>query len=368
MNQPSFTIGVEEEYFVLDAETRALRPRGEQVLRAARPELGERVEPELNLAQIETSTPVSRTLDEIREHLVRLRSTLMAAAGESDSHIVALGTHPFSDWFGQQITPKKRYEELDETYQQLAWEQLVCGCHVHVAVEDPELAIQVMNHVRPWLPTLRALTTNSPFWQGVDTGYSSYRMSLFDRWPTAGTPPLLTNRAAYDDIVASLVSTDTMEDATKLYWDVRPSLHYPTLEFRVADVCLTVDEAVMLTGLARSLVRTSVAAIERGGQPVGATRDLLRAARWRASRFGVDGTLIDVHARVAKPAADVVDDLLGHLETDLRAHDEWPLVAAATQMVLTRGPGSARQRAALAAGGDFSSVVEAAVKETVAAV
>ena len=368
MTQPSFTIGVEEEYFVLDAETRALRPRGDQVLHAARPELGLRVEAELNLAQIETSTPVSRTLGEIREHLFRLRSSLMAAATESDSRIVALGTHPFSEWFGQQITPQRRYEELDETYQQLAWEQLVCGCHVHVAVEDPELAIQVMNHVRPWLPILRALTTNSPFWQGVDTGYSSYRMSLFDRWPTAGTPPLLADRAAYDDIVASLVSTDTMEDASKLYWDVRPSLRYPTLEFRVADVCLTVDEAVMLTGLARSLVRTSVAAIERGARPLGVTQDLLRAARWRASRFGVDGTLIDVHARVAKPAADVVNDLLGHLEPDLRDHDEWQVVVPVTETVLTGGPGSARQRAALAAGGDLASVVEAAVRETVAAV
>ena len=366
MTQPTFTIGVEEEYFVLDAQTRALRPRGEDVLLAARPELGDRVEPEMNLAQVETSTPVSRSLEEIGSHLCRLRGTLMAAAGESGSHIVALGTHPFSEWFGQQITPKKRYEELDATYQQLAWEQLVCGCHVHVAVEDPEVAIQVMNHVRPWLPTLRALTTNSPFWQGLDTGYSSYRMSLFDRWPTAGTPPLLDDRAAYDDIIASLVSTDTIPDASKLYWDLRPSLRYPTLEFRVADVCLTVDEAVMLAGLARALVRTSVAAIDRGTPPPRPTQDLLRAARWRASRYGVDVTLVDVHRRLARPAPDVVADLLHHLEADLREHGEWAAVAPVVNTVLSRGPGSARQRAALAAGGDLASVVDAAVKETMA--
>lgn len=364
MAPPSFTIGVEEEYFVVDADTRALRPRGDQVLSAARPQLGQLVEPEMNRAQVETSTPVSDTLDEIETHLRRLRGALMAAAEESDSHIVALGTHPFSEWLGQQTTPKRRYEELDDTYQQLAWEQLVCGCHVHVAVDDAEMAIQVMNHTRPWLPVLRALTTNSPFWQGVDTGYASYRMTLFDRWPTAGTPPLLAGRAAYDDIVASLVSTDTIPDASKLYWDVRPSVQYPTLEFRVADVCLTVDEAVMIAGLVRALVRTSAAAIERGMPPAEPTQDLLRAARWRASRFGVDDTLVDVHARTARPADEVVGLLLGHIEDDLRDHDEWDAVIPVAKAVVARGPGSSRQRAALAAGGDFTSVVDAAVKET----
>ena len=367
MSEPALTIGVEEEYFLVDAETRALRPRAESVLELAQLEVGERVEPELNLAQVESSTPVCTTLEQVHLEVCRLRTALCEAATATGSRVAALGTHPFSQWLGQQITPKERYEQLEVDYAQLAWEQLVCGCHVHVGMDDPELAIAVMNHVRPHLPTLRALTTNSPFWQGIDTGYASFRMSIFDRWPTTGAPPLLTDRAHYDDLVASLVASDTIPDATKLYWDVRPSEHYPTLEFRVADVCLTVDETVMLTGLVRALVRTAVAAVE-GGRPAPApSPELLRAARWRASRHGMADTLVDVCARTARPAADIVNDLLARLRDDLAEHDEWDVVDRTIKTVLTHGTGSERQRDALRAG-DFRTVVDMAVIETTGAV
>ena len=362
-----FTIGVEEEYFVVDAESRELRPRAEGVLEIAREEVGERVEPELNLAQVESSTPVCTTLSEIHEHICRLRTTLMHAAEARGSKIAAIGTHPFSQWLGQQITPKERYEQLEVDYAQLAWEQLVCGCHVHVGIDDPELAIQVMNHVRPHLPALRALTTNSPFWLGIDTGYASYRMTIFDRWPTTGCPPVLRDRAEYDDLVGSLVETKTIPDATKLYWDVRPSVHYPTLEFRVADVCLTVDEAVMLAGLVRSLVRTAVSDIEAGKQFPAPSQELLRAARWRASRYGVEESLIDVCGRVTRPAAAVVKELLDQLREDLMAHDEWHVVEAAVKSVLASGAGSTRQREALRDGG-LRAVVDMATAQTVESV
>lgn len=367
MTEPALTIGVEEEYFLVDAQTLELRPRAEVVLEAARQEAGDRVEPELNLAQVESSTPVCTTLREVHEHLCGLRTTLMAAARENDSRIAAIGTHPFSQWMGQQITPKARYRELDTTYQQLAWEQLVCGCHVHVGIDDPELAIQVMNHVRPDLATLRALTTNSPFWQGVDTGYASYRMSIFDRWPTTGAPPMLQDRPAYDALVASLVSTGTIPDSSKLYWDVRPSLRYPTLEFRVADVCLTVDEAVMLAGLVRALVRRAVSDVNADRPPCVPSPELLRAARWRAARYGLDAELVDVRRKTARPAAEVVGELLASVREDLQEHDEWDVVAPSIDAVLDRGSGSSRQRAALETGG-FRGAVELAVRETVAAV
>jgi carboxylate-amine ligase len=361
----AFTIGVEEEYFLVDAETRELRPRAAAVLEVAQRKLGERVEPELNLAQVESSTPVCATLDEVRTELCRLRVGLMRAAETNGSRIAAIGTHPFSDWVGQQITPKDRYRALDIAYKQLAWEQLVCGCHVHVGIDDPELAIKVLSHVRPWLATLRALTTNSPYWQGIDTGYASFRMTVFDRWPTAGVPPRLEDRAAYDALVAALVATDTMEDASRLYWDVRPSLHYPTLEFRVADVCLTVDEAVLLTALVRALVRVSVDAIEAGEPAPRPTRDLLNAARWRAARYGLDGTLVDVERAVAVPAADAVESLLDAVRQDLARHGEWDAVAPLLADVLQHGSGATRQRAILDGGGDVRDVVDFAVEQTV---
>lgn len=364
MQGAPLTMGVEEEYFVVDAATHALRPRAEGILAVARQDAGERVEPELHLCQVECSTPVSTTLTQISEHLCRLRTTLMDAARETDSRIVAVGTHPFSDWLGQQITPKQRYTELDAEYQQLAWEQLVCGCHVHVGIDDPELAISVMNHVRPYLSTLRAVTTNSPFWQGIDTGYASYRLTIFDRWPTAGMPPLLKGRRQYDDIVESLVETGSIADASKLYWDVRPSLRYPTLEFRVADVCLTVDETVMLAGLVRALVRMALRDIEAGRRAPAPNYELLRAARWRAARYGTAGDLVDVCRRVALPAHDVVNDLLKMVHDDLVEHDEWEQVGPVLATVVERGPGSTRQRDAVGAGG-LNDVVDFAVAETV---
>jgi glutamate---cysteine ligase / carboxylate-amine ligase len=166
----TLTLGVEEEFFIVDAGTRELRPRAERILETARSALGGQVELEINLAQIETATPVCADLGELADHLQRLRRGLHDAAARHDSEIAAIGTHPFSDWLGQQIAPKRRYQELEDDGRRIAWEQLICGCHVHVGVPDRDLAIRVMDRVRPWLPVLRAMTTSSPFWEGLDTG------------------------------------------------------------------------------------------------------------------------------------------------------------------------------------------------------
>ena len=168
-----FTVGVEEEYLIVDGGSRELRPWAEAVLPAARQALGDQVQPELSLSQIEVETGVCHTLDEVRGDLVRLRAEVLAAAEEAGSLVIASGTHPFSDWRDQAITPKDRYLELDRDFRLLAWEQLISGCHVHVGVEDPEDVIAVMDRCRPWLPTLLALSANSPFWEGVDSGYAS---------------------------------------------------------------------------------------------------------------------------------------------------------------------------------------------------
>lgn len=363
-SRPSFTVGVEEEYLLVDAATGDLRPRAPAVLPGASEALGDQVQPELSMSQIEVGTAVCHTLDEVRAELVRLRAEVIDAAAQAGSLVVASGSHPFGDWRTQATTPKGRYLELNHTFRLLAWELLICGCHVHVCVEDPEDAIRVIDRCRPWLPTLLALTGNSPFWQATDSGYCSYRTQIFDRIPVAGAPPALGSRSEYDRLVEELTATGSMADATRLYWDVRPSARFPTVEFRISDVCLTVDEAIMVTGLIRSLVRTChVQAV--AGDPVPPVRaEVLRSARWRAARDGLGGDLFDLNAGQAKPAADVVDALLTFLRPDLEDAGEWDEVSTLVTQTLARGTGAARQRDVFQRTGSLMDVVHWLAAET----
>ena len=359
-----FTIGIEEEYLLVDRETLALRPRGERVHDAAEPDLGEQVALELNLSQLEVGTAVCDTLADARDELVRLRTSVISAAADEDTAVVASGTHPFSEWLGQVTTPKPRYERLEDDYQQLAREQLICGCHVHVCIPDAEEAIQILNSVRPWLSVLMALSANSPFWQGVDTGYSSYRGQLFGRWPLCGTPAYMTSRAAFDRLVEELIAVGAMPEPSFLYWDARPSSRYRTLEFRVADVCQTVDEAVMVAALARSLCRTAAAELAQGITPERHHRELLDAARWTACRYGLEGDLINPRERTRRPAAEMVDRLLDHLRVDLENHHEWDEVSGMVAWVLREGNGAQRQRRLVEEGNDTRALTRFLVEAT----
>jgi glutamate---cysteine ligase / carboxylate-amine ligase len=359
------TLGIEEEFQLVDAETYALRPRAEAVLEHSRPVLGEEVCAELNLSQIEIGTPVCHSLDEAASHLRRLRRAVDGAARATGSRLLATGTHPFTEWIGQAITPGERYDGLERQYQQLAREQLVCGCHVHVGVDDREMAVEVVDRAAPELATLIALTANSPFWQGVDTGYASYRAELFGRWPTAGPPSFLGSRAEYDRVVRELVATGTIADASFLYWDARPSTQFETVEFRVADVCSSVDEAVMVAGLVRAVTRRCLRQV-REEEPAPRPRyELLEAARWRAARFGLDDTLVDVSGAVARPAADVVRQLLDTLRPDLEDTGDWELIHELVDRTLTVGNGATRQREIYRRTGDLREVVRVAAAETI---
>jgi carboxylate-amine ligase len=300
----------------------------------------------------------------VRAELVRLRREVSAAAARQGNWIGAAATHPFSHWADQQITPKARYIGIAQDYQQLAREQLIFGCHVHVGIHDREAAIQVMNRARPWLAVMLALAANSPFWLGADTGYSSFRTEIWRRWPMSGTPQVFRSRAEFDALVQSLVSTGSIEDGTKIYWDVRPSARFETLEFRVADVCLTVDEAVLTAGLARALARTCHAQA-LGDEPVSHARpELLRAAKWRAARYGLDADLIDVEEASARPAREVVWKLLSFLRPALEEHDEWDEINALAREAMERGNGAARQREVYARNGSLEEVVDFIVSET----
>lgn len=363
-NAESFTIGVEEEYQIINRDTRELQPRGARILLGAQATVGDRVTPELYLSQIEIGTHVCQTLADLRAELVHLRRELIAAAEEQGSLIAAAGTHPFSHWIDQQITPKARYIEIAQDYQQLAREQLIFGCHVHVGISDREAAIQVMNRARPWLAVLLALAANSPFWLGTDTGYSSFRTEIWRRWPMAGTPQVFRSRAEFDALVESLVATGSIEDGTKIYWDVRPSARFETLEFRVADVCMTVDEAVMTASLVRALARTCYAEASREEEVQFVRPELLRAAKWRAARYGLDADLIDVEAGRATPARELVEKFLNYVRPSLEEQGEWEETSATAREIIERGSGAARQREVYARNGSLEDVVDSIVEET----
>jgi carboxylate-amine ligase len=364
MSEHGFTFGVEEEYQIVDPATRELKARAHRILPEAREAVGDRVQPELYLSQIEIGTPVCRTLAELREALVHLRREVAAAAESEATRIAAAGTHPFSHWEQQRLTPKDRYLDIAKDYAQLAREQLIFGCHVHVGMPSREAGIQVMNRVRPWLPTLLALAANSPFWLGVDTGYASFRTEIWRRWPMSGTPQLFASRDEYDALVASLVETGAITDASKIYWDVRPSAKYETIEFRVADVCLTVDEAVLVAALCRALARRCHAEAERDAPVPDARPELIRAAKWRAARFGLDEELIDVVGRRAAPAWQVVERLLDFVRDELEAAGEWDEVAEIARTTLFRGNGASRQRDVHRERGSLEDVVDFVVAET----
>jgi glutamate---cysteine ligase / carboxylate-amine ligase len=354
-----FGFGIEEEHQILDPGSGELRSEIERLLPMVQARLGDRAQPELYQAQIETATDVCESLADARAELIRLRSALLEAAGRLGVAIATAGTHPFSDWRSQRITRKARYQRLLADYQQVAREQVLFGCHVHVGIPDPESAVQTMNRVRAWLPTILALTANSPFWLGADTGYASYRAEVWLRWPSAGMPPTLSGRAEYDALVSGLVGSGSIRDATKVYWDVRPSTRYPTLEFRITDACTSVDEALMVAGLSRALARACCEAAWRDDPPALPPVTLLRAAKWQAARFGLEGQLVDPTTGEVVPVPAMARRLLAFLRPVLEDEGDWEEVGELLERVLTDGNGAIRQRRALARSGGFPAVIEA---------
>jgi len=354
------TLGVEEEFFLVDARTG---------LPAARPpgllETVPGAEPELQRWQVETNTRVCADLATVRAELVRLRRDLVTAAEGAGCRLLATATHPLATRAHQDITPKARYRRMEDRFAQLARDQLVCGCHVHVGVADRELAVLAMAHLRPWLHLLLALSANSPFWMGADTGYASYRTQMWSRWPSAGPPAPFASAAEYDATVSALVGSGVVLDRAMVYFDVRPSAHVDTLEFRVADVCLTVDDAVLLAGLSRALVTTALAAVRDGAPPPELRTELVRAAHWRASRSGLGEELVDLAIGRPVPPEVAMAGLLRHVTPALEAAGDLDEVHALLDRTLACGTGADRQRAAHR--GDLAEVVDLLARATVPA-
>ena len=339
-----YTLGVEEEYQILDPISYDLSSSAPQLLQEAQKTLGDAVQYEMLLSQIETATPVCQTLTEVRAALTHLRSHLITAANMCGVHIAASGTHPFARWQNQQFSPGERYHSIKQNYRQLAYEQSIFGCHVHVGLDNREEAVQVMNHARVWLAPLLALTGNSPFFAGFDTGYASYRTEIWARWPFSGPPQLFSSLAEHDALVEALTIPGSMDNAREVYWDMRLSSRFNTLEVRLIDVCLTIDEAVMIAGLIRALIQTCHQSVLRGEPYPSVRQEIVRAAHWRAARYGLDADLLNPHTGQAIAARSLIDNLLAFVRPALESQDDWEAIAALVATLLQQGTGAARQR------------------------
>ncbi len=363
---PEYTLGVEEEYQIVDPKTRELLAQGGRAVqqRAQRSTVGEEVVPELLTAQIEAVSPVCRTLAEVRAEVLRLRREVNAAAAKEGAQIAAASTHPFSDWRDQRITPKERYKGIVESYQRLARQQAAFGFHVHVGLADREAAIRVMNRLRLWLAPMLALSANSPFWLGEDSGYASYRTQVWGRMPVSGPPGIFDSKAEHDELIDALVASGAVADSTKVYWDIRLPEDLDTIEVRVLDVCSRADEAVMMAGLTRAVVRTCYERAEREEPYPKPRPELLRAAHWLASRHGLDAKLLDPEAGQAAPAREIIEKLLTFARPALEEGGDWEEISALVHETLEHGNGANRQRRTYEKAGRLEDVVDMLVKET----
>ncbi|MGQ7297860.1 glutamate--cysteine ligase [Quadrisphaera sp. KR29] len=358
----ALTLGAEEELHLIDLETLQLSARAPQVL-SRLPREG--YSAEIQRTTVETNTAVVDGLDGLRAELLRLRAQLVEVAGREGLGVAAVGTAPRSTPPDFELTATGRYGRMQEQYRLLVDEQLICGTQVHVGVADRDLAVDIAQRIAPDLPALLALSASSPYWNGQDTGYASIRTTVWQRWPTAGSTGPLASAAAYDALLADLIGSGVIADAKMAYFDVRPSAHAPTLELRVCDACPLVDDAVLVAGLFRALVREAELSVERGVVRRDRPVPLHRAAIWQAARGGLRGRLLDrsEHPRPV-PAADVVRALVERLAPVLAELGDEEQVRALAERALARGNSADRQRAALAETGDLDDVVRLVVEET----
>ncbi|MEK2475271.1 carboxylate-amine ligase [Streptomyces noursei] len=358
---PIPTLGVEEEFFLADRATRATVARAPDVIARARKSFGEYIGAELFTTTVETRTPPVSTLDDLRQQLRALRAVLVAAAAEADCLVVASGTPviPFPD--PPEIADNARYRHMADYYAPLVVGDRntgVCACHVHVAVAGREEAVQLCNHLRPWLPTLQALAANSPFQDGRDSGFAGWRTLHFGRWPHSGPTPPFQDAAAYDALVDTLVASGMLLDRKLVYWHARPSERWPTVEVRVPDVNADLDTVVFLASLTRALASVLLVDVRRGRPAPDIHDALLRAAHWRAARDGVSGSGLDLATGRLRPAAELAVDLIGRAAPALEEAGELPFVRQMWQRLHRSGGGAERQRAAYRRRGDLRDVVD----------
>ncbi|WP_113704128.1 carboxylate-amine ligase [Nonomuraea lactucae] len=356
----AIAVGVEEEFHLIDAETRHLAFRsGELLGRLPKDRFGQ----ELLRSAVEANSRPYTTLRALARDLAGLRGTLVTAAEGLGLGIVAAGSVPLGEVEGMKVSPDPRYEQMLDHYQHLTREQLICGTQVHAEIDDPDLAVLVSHRLAPWLGPLLALSCSSPYWLGADTGYASYRTLVWRRWPTSGPMAWYGTAADYGRMVAGLVRSGVISDPGMIYFDVRPSAHVPTVELRVCDSCPRVDDIVLIAGLFRALVARELDAARRDRERE-VPLEPVRAATWQAARSGLERELVDPDDGTPRPAAEVVGRMVAGLRPRLEATGDWELVSGLVCDALARGSSAERQRRALARRGRMTDVVDLLLAET----
>jgi carboxylate-amine ligase len=359
----AFTVGVEEEFQIVDPETWELRSHVSELLASSAPAFGDQIKRELHQSIVEVGTKICSGVEELAEEIIRIRRDLADAAERVGLRIAAAGTHPFSNWMDQVLSPGERYQTIVEEMGQLARSLLIFGLHVHVAVPSRESMIALMNEARYFLPHLLALSTSSPFWMGRDTGLKSFRTTVFRRFPRTGIPDHFGSWHDYEDYVKLLVELHSIDNEKKIWWDLRPQPTFGTLEFRICDVPTAPRASIAIAALAQAIIVKLHRLRERNLGFRRYHRALIEENKWRAARWGLDGNLIDFGKRKEVPMRELALELLEFVDDvvdDLKSRREVEYV----RKILSDGTSAARQVQVYRDTGDLRAVVRALVDET----
>ena len=359
-----FSIGIEEEFQIVDPATGDLRAHIQKILtQASQYSLGEQIKPEMLQSMVETISKICANVDEARDEVMKLRRTVSDMANRSGLAIVSSGTHPFSHWQSQLITPNDRYKMLEEDLQDVVRSILIFGLHVHVGVPGDDLRVEIMNEARYFLPHMLALSTSSPFWLGRFTGLKSYRTVVWQQFPRTGIPSTFDSWSAYRDYIDTLVATNCIDNAKKIWWDLRLHPFYPTIEFRVCDMPVTVDETICLAALFQAIVAKLYRLRGRNMGYRVYHRALIQENKWRAMRYGIDGKLIDFGKNTEVPMRTLALELLEFVDDVV---DELGSRQAVNYVhkILENGTGADRQLAVYRQTGDVKKVVEFLIHDT----
>ena len=362
--KPTFTLGIEEEYQTVDPVTRDLRSHIQaEILEKGKLILQEKVKAELHQSVVEVGTGVCRTIKEAKAEIKGLRRNIIRLAQENGLRVASVATHPFSDWRTQEIHPDERYKNIVEDMQLVARANLIFGLHVHVGIEDRETAIHMMNHARYFLPHILALSTNSPFWLGMNTGLKSYRVKVFDKFPRTNIPDYFPSWGEYENFIKLLIKTNCIDNAKKIWWDIRPHPFFNTIEFRVCDIPMRADETIALAALIQATVAKlyKLHASNQGFRLY--RRALTMENKWRASRYGLDGRLIDFGKQTEVPVRDLIGEYLEFVDDVLDELDSREEVEY-IHRILEEGSGADRQLRVFEQTGDLKKVVDYIIEET----
>jgi glutamate---cysteine ligase / carboxylate-amine ligase len=358
-----YTLGIEEEFAIVDPQTRELRSHIQEILEGGKVLLKEQIKPEMHQSVVELGTEICSSITNAREHVIELRSKLASLAGKAALRIASAGTHPFSHWRDQLITEGERYKEIVQDMQQLARANLIFGLHVHVGIPERETAIHVMNQARYFLPHIYALSVNSPFWVGQDTGLKGYRLKVFERFPRTGIPDAFESLSEYEDYCKLLVKTGCVDNAKKIWWDIRLHPFFDTLEVRVCDAQSRVDDTLAMAALIQAVIAKLYKLLRQNTTFRVYRRRLLDENRWRASRYGIEGKLIDFGREAEVETRSLLNELLEFVSTEV---DELgsKREMAHIERIMHEGTGADRQLAAFQRTNDLKAVVDQIVAET----